>query len=639
MTWNISFSLVTGVLLCILLGYYVAYPRLPVVSNRLFILLALSEMCTLASDIIATLMDMNHQSFPVWVLFLVNLIYFLFFTLRSFVLYVYTVTLASQHTRLQRGYYYVGFAFGVLFALLSISSVFTGFIFTIDKEGYHSGPGYAVINAQLFVFLILGLWMIVRFWKSLPGTLLSGILLVYAILISGGIFRTLLPDYLLMDTFFMMSIVILYITIHNADLYRESRTMSFDYQAFELVVRDHHNYGVWYQLIGVMTNNYEEARQIYGGVQIDVVLNRIGRYLREQFRGATVFYERSGCFLIMIEERQTAEKAVSMILPEVIRRFREPWDGGSGSRVFLNAVFSQMNSDLEIPSVDLEIEVVRRLLGKGGNGELDHDFVVDRTLVDEVIREFEIKKALSYALQKNDLQIFMQPIIDARTGKVVGAEALSRLIDPKLGLIPPVEFIPLAERSGSIIEIGEQVLAKTCRFLVERRSELQGIDFININLSPIQCMDPDLADTFDLVPKTYGVDTKMLHLEITEESMVDPDVLKSRMEVLGKLGYVFSLDDYGSGYANQFRIKTFPFSGIKLDMKIVWAHFREPDSILPNAVSSFLDCGLTVTAEGVETGEMVQQLREMGCTYLQGFYYSKPLPLDEFIEYLKKRAS
>ena len=83
----------------------------------------------------------------------------------------------------------------------------------------------------------------------------------------------------------------------------------------------------------------------------------------------------------------------------------------------------------------------------------------------------------------------------------------------------------------------------------------------------------------------------------------------------------------------------FPFTGIKLDMKIVWAHFADPDAILPNAVNTFLDRGLSVTAEGVESEEMARQLTEMGCTYLQGFYYSKPLPMEEFVKYVQREAS
>ena len=637
MIWNFSFSLVTGIVLCIILGYYAVYPRLPIILNRYFVSLAVLEMLTLAFDILSSWMDMNHSSFPVWLLYAVNMLFFILFVTRSYGMYAYTIALVSTRGRAPQIYFRAGRILLVLFWLICLSSVVCGTVFFIDRDGYHSGTGYFLLYVQMFLFLIMGMYLVIRYRKVLSNVVFYGIVLAYAVLCAGGIFRYLFPAFLLMDMFYMIVVMILYITVENADLYRESRTMSFDFQAFEQVVREHHNYGIWYHLIGVMPYNYNETRQIYGGAQIDGMLSQVGRYLREMFPSGTVFYERSGCFLIMIEGREAASKAVCEILPEVKSRFRDPWLV-DGTRIYMNFVFGQMNSDLEISSVSLELEGIRRLLEKGGNGELNQDFVVDREMISQIVREFAVKKALSDALLHNRIQVYMQPIVDAKTGRVIGAEALSRLQDPKLGLIPPSEFIPLAEHSGSIIQVGEQVLAKTCEFLKGHARELSCLEFININLSPIQCMDHDLSDTFDLVPKAYGIDPAKLHLEITEESMVDPEVLKKQMDVLGLLGYTFALDDYGSGYANQFRIKTFPFSGIKLDMKIVWAHFREPDAILPNAVHSFLDRGLTITAEGVENAQMAEGLTEMGCTYLQGYYFSRPLPMEEFLEYLRKAS-
>ena len=635
MTWNLSFSLVTAVMLCILLGYYALSPRLPIVLNRFFVSLAVLEMLTLASDVISTWMDMNHQDFPIWLLTAVNMVSFLLYVTRSYVTYAYTISLVSSRRKIPSFYKVTGWILVSLFWLVMLSSAFTGAVFTIDQEGYHSGPLYPVLYVQMFVFLILGLQVLIHFRAEMHDSVFYGILASYTILLAGGFFRFAFSHFLLMDTFYMLAIMILYLTIHNVDLNRESRTMLFDYQAFEQVVREHNNFGIRYHLIGFTNRNYKEARQIYGGLQTDQVLSQIAKFLRETFRASTVFYERSGCFLVLTEAKNVQKYAVSDLLSKAAQRLNEPWDTG-GVRVYLHFVTGQMNPDLEIHSVDLELEAIRNILEKGANGEIDRDFVVDQSMIRTVLREFTVKKALSDAIQKDEIMVYLQPIIEASTGKIVGAEALSRIQDPDLGIIPPGEFIPLAEHSGSIMQIGKQVLAKTCRFLSEHEKDLPGLAFININLSPIQCMDQELVETFLEVPRSYGVDPSRLHLEITEESLVDPEVLRGQMELLGLYGFAFSLDDYGSGYANQFRIKAFPFSGIKLDMNTVWAHFKDPDTILPNTVSAFLGRGLTVTAEGVETEEMARQLTEMGCTYLQGFYFSKPVPMEEFILYVKR---
>ena len=638
MTWNLSFSLVTAVMLCILLGYYALSPRLPIVLNRFFVSLAVLEMLTLASDVISTWMDMNHQDFPIWLLTAVNMVYFLLYVTRSYATYAYTISLVGTRKKMPAFYKMGGWILVSVFWLVMLSSLFTGAVFTIDQEGYHSGPLYPVLYVQMFVFLILGLQVLIHFRTKIHDTAFYGILVSYAILIAGGFFRFAFSHFLLMDTFYMLAIMILYLTIHNVDLNRESRTMLFDFQAFEQVVREHQNFGIRYYLIGFMNRNYKETRQIYGGRQMDKVLSQIGKFLRETFRSSTVYYERSGCFLVMIEEKHVQKQAVSELLAKAARRLNEPWDTEE-ARVYLHFVNGQMGPDLKIYSVDQELEAIRNILEKGANGEIDRDFVVDQRTIERILREFTVKKALSDAIQEDALMVYLQPIVEASTGRIVGAEALSRMQDPGLGIIPPGEFIPLAERSGSIMQIGKQVLAKTCRFLRDHGKDLPGLEFININLSPIQCMDHELAETFRKVPQTYGVDPVRLHLEITEESMVDPEVLRGQMELLGQYGYTFALDDYGCGYANQFRIKAYPFSGIKLDMNTVWAHFKDPDTILPNTVKAFLGRGLTVTAEGVETEEMARQLTEMGCTYLQGYYFSKPVPMDVFIEYVKRNEA
>lgn len=638
MTWHFNFSLITVVMLCILFGYYAVYPKLPTRIGRFFVILGISEFATLLLDILSSWMDMYYKPYPIWLLYLVNILYFLAFVTRSYAMYAYTLSMVCSVKGMLKAFWTAGRIIYAAFMVIVLSTSFTHVICFFDADGYHRGIGYDSLYIMLFFYLIMGMLLIIRYGKQLQDTAFYGLFLAYGILIVGGICRYLLPQHLLMNTFFMMATLVLYISIHNADIYRESRTTLFDYQAFEMVVREHHNYGVWYHLIGIMPYNYNESRQIYGGAQMDEALNEIGKYLSEMFSCGTVFYERSGCFLIMIDKKEAAAHAVESILPEVAQRFREPWES-AGPGFYMRVVFGQMNSNLDIASVDLELEAIRRLLEQGGNGELDHDFIVNRSMIDEISHEFAVKKALSDALMYNQLQVYLQPIVEAGSGKIVGAEALCRLSDSNLGMIMPSEFIPVAERTGSIIQIGEQVLSKACKFLSDHAKELPDLRFVNINLSPIQCMDIDLADTFDIVPKSYGVTPEKLRLEITEESMVDPEVLKSQMNQLGQLGYAFALDDYGSGYANQFRIKTFPFSGIKLDMKIVWAHFREPDSILPSAIHSFVDRGLSVTAEGVETKEMAEELTKMGCTYLQGFYYSRPLPMDEFLKYVSGRAS
>ena len=158
-----------------------------------------------------------------------------------------------------------------------------------------------------------------------------------------------------------------------------------------------------------------------------------------------------------------------------------------------------------------------------------------------------------------------------------------------------------------------------------------GLKWINVNLSPIQCMHSDLPRLFDAILQEYGVPAELIHLEITEESMVNYAKQERQIEALHRKGFQLALDDYGAGFSNLHQVKKISFSNIKLDMKIVWDYIRDRDSLLPSLVQAFKQMGFSITAEGIETQEMVEAMAGIGCDYLQGYFFSRPLPVEEFI--------
>ena len=159
-----------------------------------------------------------------------------------------------------------------------------------------------------------------------------------------------------------------------------------------------------------------------------------------------------------------------------------------------------------------------------------------------------------------------------------------------------------------------------------------GLKWINVNLSPIQCLRRDLTDRLTGALKQYDIPAGMIHLEITEQSIIDYAMMKEQIDGLRDAGFPFVLDDYGSGYSNLTRVKHYPFIDIKLDMEVVWDYFKTRDSLLPHVVTAFKELGFTVTAEGIETQEMADVLAGIGCNHLQGYLFDRPLPIDEFVK-------
>ena len=165
-----------------------------------------------------------------------------------------------------------------------------------------------------------------------------------------------------------------------------------------------------------------------------------------------------------------------------------------------------------------------------------------------------------------------------------------------------------------------------------------GIDFINVNLSPTQCMNENLADDLLATIYKYNIPTSRINLEITESSIDDIGTIRKQMERLSNMGLRFSMDDFGSGTSNVSRLVELPFTIVKLDMALVWSYFRGTSKILKSQIEMFLNEQMKIVAEGVEDEHMANELVSLGCEYAQGYYYSKPLPINEFIEYMNSNS-
>jgi EAL domain-containing protein (putative c-di-GMP-specific phosphodiesterase class I) len=159
-----------------------------------------------------------------------------------------------------------------------------------------------------------------------------------------------------------------------------------------------------------------------------------------------------------------------------------------------------------------------------------------------------------------------------------------------------------------------------------------GVQWVNVNLSPNQFMSRDIPERFSGILAAYGVGPEKIRLELTEQSMIDFSLMLDQIRALHEKGFEFSLDDYGSGYSNLTRVRQYPFSNIKIDMEVVRNYFRDRDPLLPALMQAFRKMNFSVTAEGIESAEMADALREIGCDYFQGYYFSRPVSMEEFLQ-------
>ena len=241
---------------------------------------------------------------------------------------------------------------------------------------------------------------------------------------------------------------------------------------------------------------------------------------------------------------------------------------------------------------------------------------------------------LRHALAANQFELFYQPLIDLRTESVGGFEALLRCRHPERGMVPPVRFIPLAEEIGAIVPIGEWVVRQACVAASTWPGELH----VSVNLSPVQFKSRDLVAAVATALRQSGLAPGRLELEITETVMLqDTEATLATLHELRSLGVRIAMDDFGTGYSSLSYLRRFPFDRIKIDQSFVRELGRQRDcgAIIRAVIGLSHELGMATTAEGVETREQLCALARAGCSAIQGYLFSKPVPLGEVPEVLR----
>ena len=264
----------------------------------------------------------------------------------------------------------------------------------------------------------------------------------------------------------------------------------------------------------------------------------------------------------------------------------------------------------------------------------------DGKLRERLLREQEIVDSMESALEGGQFEIYLQPKYRLSDNTLAGAEALVRWNHPAWGLQPPGVFIPLFEQNGFIPRLDQYVWERACAVLRRwGQAGLPGIP-ISVNVSRADIYSADLPELLTALLRRYGLEPPQLHLEITESAYTeDPEQLIGTVRRLRELGFLIEMDDFGSGYSSLNMLNELPIDLLKLDMKFIQSETAKPASqgILRFIISLARWMRLRVVAEGVETEEQVRRLLDVGCDYVQGYYFARPMPVEAFEALLDPR--
>ena len=658
MNWNVNYGLASLFVMAVLLVYNVIRRELPLRKNFVFNGLLFSIAGADVLDIISSLASGNTAFFPPIIVFITDLLFYVSFATVPFVFSFMVSCLTDITEKENRIFRRYNFAAAVIIGIIIFTTPITGLVLRFDAAtGIVRGPLFYVINAALVGAIAAACFFIshhkqeTRFIERMSVHIFAVLSLVS--IVSQTIYFN---RFSLIVSGFALGALIMYIAVQNPDSYLDHKTGLFSKEGFrdletELIRENNHC-----SILCFAFANYQVMKNTYGDEIMNPCLRSIAEFLLREVRSDDVllFYMHNGSFVLLKKGYYdfSSEKAA------IDSRFMNPWKVSESNFQF-SPVYSYISADIPVSSAPEVVSLIYRSLKDSVNNGAFSFVTVDEELLYDTEHEAKIRKALDNALENDSLTVWFQPIYSPTLDRINSAEALVRVEDEELGTVYPDEFIRTAETNGSIMRLGFQVFTKVCRFISNNDIKRYGLDYIELNLSPLQCLDEHLAEEFSRIRRSFGVDASLINLEITETAASDSSIVVENMLKLSRDGFIFSLDDYGTGYSNLMNMLSLPLSIIKIDKSIVWSYFDQSvaadmaagsesvsfyppgnereNNILEDLIPMFQARGLKVLCEGVETREMVRVLMEMGCDYMQGFFFSKPMPEDAFIEYVKAK--
>ncbi|QXM07152.1 EAL domain-containing protein [Crassaminicella indica] len=386
-------------------------------------------------------------------------------------------------------------------------------------------------------------------------------------------------------------------------------------------------------------DNFKKVNDTIGHTFGDLLLKNVGRLLKKYLGEKSTVTRLGGDEFVAVLPRVDDLQELVAIIENIIKSFQNPWI--LDDREFYITVsigITLYPRDGKTPHILLKNADTAMYSAKN-NGKNSYRFYTS-DLNEKMLEKLEMENNLRHAVERNEFMVYYQPKVHMHTGRITGVEALIRWKHPTKGMIPPSRFIPIAEETKMIIPIGEWVLRNACRQIKSWEELGYPAMTVSVNLSVIQIQQPDFLEKIKSILKETGIKPSCLELEITENTiMKDFEFTNNILNALKKLGIRISLDDFGKGYSSLNYLKQLEIDVLKIDKAFV-DDITENDhqqAIVKAVIDMAHSMNITVVAEGVETWEQFKFLKSLNCDKVQGYLFSKPLPVMEMEEMMREK--
>lgn len=640
---HLKFQIASMTILLILEVIYFLRPKIKLLSNRIFTVLMISAFGYLIFDFATIFALVYYDYLPLWFVRFTHQGFILFLDVALSSIYLYMDILNRDQRRYSKTE--LSLIIGSYIVVLA-SIIFAPMYYYIEEDGIYS---YGVMANCVYVVLIIYSAMTVfqtlRHIKNKAHRKQKiCVLMTMALWIGFGGVQIIEPRILISSVGISAIILLMFLSLENPSEYLDSETRAFNYYALKAVLQEYLSRKRSFAIVSMELDEASIIESYASSNVISEVLIEIRTFVEKNFK--TPCYRMNRMTLAFIIDSKKISK-LDLYLEILAERFSQTWELKSRS-VRLNAHANVLCCPEDFPfdgNVDElldfaeETETYGRSIG----------FIrrIDDKAREKRIRHRQILYVVSDAIKNDEINMYYQPIYSLEQKKFTNAEALVRLKDEDtIGFISPEEFIPLSEKKGMIMPLSNLIFNHVFSFMSENNLKKKGVNHIEVNLSGLQSVDANLPKLMKSLLMKHNISPDSVNLEITESIAVTSGyMLKKNMDELRKFGCSFSMDDFGTGYSNLSRIAKADFEMIKIDKSLLWPCFKEDGTegtknakiLLENMISMLLKIGRKIVVEGIETKEQFEYLEKLGITYAQGFYFSKPIPEDEFLKFIEEK--
>lgn len=632
MKWNIHYDVCAIIIELLLLRLFLYKKNSPSKVNRVYLGFLCTAIASTVLDIVTVSMISHVESVPHFLCYAALVLYFLMAHVAVFLYTVYICSIIERVSPVTQWKKRFVMILAAVDLILVLTNPLTKGIFYFDTSGqYCNGPLKFVVNGMIMLALLISLSAVIHHHDAFSVMQRNIVYFFMLTNIVAIVIQTVFPRLLITQFSMMLAVLLIYMTLQNAEDFVDSQTQLWNRTAFIDTLNDKITRKSPFEVIVVKLHEFRNINDMVGVRAGTKLLCQAADALKAIEQDCEI-YRVSGikfALIVPCEKRKA-------VLEEVRECFATPFEIGE-VELKLQIITCVVGYPQNVLSQhEMENAIQYCIANAEKNGDFDTVYADPGTLK-KMRRTLDLDKLLKRAIREKQFDVYYQPIRNAVTGEYHSAEALIRLYDDTYGFISPDEFIPRAEENGMILAIGELVFVEVCRMIHDNDIRQYGIEYIEINLSAAQCVQKNLWDMFETVMQKYQIPSEMINLELTETATVQSsEQLAEFMRQMNSKGIQFSLDDFGSGFATVHYLFSYPFHIVKLDKEIVWAAAKQQKAsvTLRHTIEMIKDLKLHIIAEGVETQEQADMLAEMGCDQFQGYLYAKPMPEQQFVQFL-----